>query len=233
MDGVATFRIVAGPASSTAPKGLPLFKATTYVVRCSQRQLNRGRAGDGDKSDLVIEGYQKPRVDENGKPYIAVIATSVASKNLQAGRKLEQLREDAGKAEDAYNAACDQYGEDSAQATAPNAPATDSHLTELSKFRGVEFVLSVSSSDPGQFEAWGLDEAGPLATWTQNTMQGFRALGETLQAGILNRVEAEGPMQKITAASRKEEDLCAGFYRSLPTETMRETMQTMLSKWAS
>jgi hypothetical protein len=118
VDGVATFRIVAGPASSTAPKGLPLFTATTYVVRCSQRQLNRGRAGDGDKSDLVIEGYQKPRVDENGKPYIAVIATAVASKNLQAGRKLEQLREDAGKAEDAYNAACDQYGEDSAQATA-------------------------------------------------------------------------------------------------------------------
>jgi len=106
-------------------------------------------------------------------------------------------------------------------------------LTELSRFHGVEFVVSVSSSDPGQFEAWGLDNAGPLATWTQNTMQGFRVLGETLQAGILNRVEAEGPMQKLTAASRNEKELCAGFYRSLPVEAMRETMQTMLNKWAS
>ena len=113
------------------------------------------------------------------------------------------------------------------------AKAGPPSLTDLSKFHGVEFVVSVSSSDPGQFDAWGLDNAERLATWTQNTMQGFRSLGETLQAGILNRVEAEGPMQKITASSRNEKELCAGFYRSLPSETMRETMQTMLSKWAS
>ena len=43
---------------------------------------------------------------------------SVASKNQQAARKLEQLREEAGKAEDAYAAACDQFGQDSAQARA-------------------------------------------------------------------------------------------------------------------
>ena len=78
------------------------------------------------KLDL-IEGYQEPRtlapaasasVGEDGKPYIAVAALSVASKNLQAGRKLEQLNEEVGKAEDAYNAACDQYGDDTPQAHA-------------------------------------------------------------------------------------------------------------------
>ena len=36
-DGIVTFKIVAGPASNTAPKGLTLFKAVTYVVQCSQR----------------------------------------------------------------------------------------------------------------------------------------------------------------------------------------------------
>ncbi len=40
-DGGVTFRIVTGPASNTAPKGLPLFKAATYLVQCSVRQLNR------------------------------------------------------------------------------------------------------------------------------------------------------------------------------------------------
>jgi hypothetical protein len=117
-DGVVTFCIVTGPASNTAPKGLPLFKATTYVVQCTQRQLNRGRASDRDKSELVIEGYQEPRIGEDGKPYIAVVALSVASKQAQAERKLEQLREEVAKAEDAYNAACDHYGDESPQARA-------------------------------------------------------------------------------------------------------------------
>ena len=31
LDGVATFRTIAGPASSAVPKGLPLFKAITYL----------------------------------------------------------------------------------------------------------------------------------------------------------------------------------------------------------
>jgi len=115
-DGIVTFEIITGPASNTAPKGLPLFKAVTYVVQCSQRQLNRGRVNEQDKSELVIEGYQEPRIGEDGKPYLAVVALAVASKNQQAARKLEQLREEVSKAEDAYNAACDQYGDDSPQA---------------------------------------------------------------------------------------------------------------------
>ena len=115
---IVTFKIITGPASNTAPKGLTLFKATIYVVQCAQRQYNRGRASERDKSELVIEGYQEPRIGEDGKLYVAVVALSVASKNLQAARKLEQLNEEVGKAEDAYNAACDQYGDDTPQARA-------------------------------------------------------------------------------------------------------------------
>jgi len=61
------------------------------------------------KSKLVIEGYREPRVDQDGKPY-------VASKNQQAGHKLEQIRKEAEKTEEAFDAACDEYGEDSPQA---------------------------------------------------------------------------------------------------------------------
>ena len=57
---IVTFRIITGPASNTAPKGLTLFKATNYVVQCAQRhdlrsKSNRGRADERDKSELVIE----------------------------------------------------------------------------------------------------------------------------------------------------------------------------------
>ena len=68
------------------------------------------------KSELVIEGYREPRVDQDGKPYIAVVAAAVAGKNQQAGRKLEQIRKEVGKAEEAFNATRDEYGKDSRQA---------------------------------------------------------------------------------------------------------------------
>jgi hypothetical protein len=106
-------------------------------------------------------------------------------------------------------------------------------LHELTRFHGVEFVLSVASGDKSQFSSWGLDDGRSLAAWTQTTMQGFRALGETLQAGLLNRVEGFGPMQNVAAASRGDQDLCVGFYRSLPAEAVRETMPKILNKWAS
>jgi len=52
------------------------------------------------------------------QPYIAVVALSVANKNTQNARKLEQLREETIKAEEAYDAVCEQYGVDSPQAEA-------------------------------------------------------------------------------------------------------------------
>ncbi len=116
--GIVTFRLFTGPASATAPKGLPLFKAAPYVIQCTERQYNRGRAHPNDHSDLVLEGYLEPRVDENGKPYVAVIATSVFSLLAQNERKLQQLRDQFVQAEAAHEAASEAHGEDSPQAQA-------------------------------------------------------------------------------------------------------------------
>jgi hypothetical protein len=117
-NGIAAFTITTGPASNTAPKGLVLFKSVTYRVECSERQFNRGRADARDKSELILEGYQEPRIDETGKPYIAVVALSVISKQVQTARKFEQLRDETVKAEEAYEQACNQFGDESPQAQA-------------------------------------------------------------------------------------------------------------------
>lgn len=108
-----------------------------------------------------------------------------------------------------------------------------SPLTELSRFQGVEFVLVVPSAKDQESEAWGLDSPEIMTRWVRETVQGFRALGETLQAGMLNRIDARGPMQNVSVASRGESDLCVGFYRSLPPETITETMHKIVNKWAS
>jgi hypothetical protein len=117
-NGIVSFTITTGPASNTAPKGLNLFKSVTYHVECSERQYNRGHADGHDKSELILEGYLEPRVDEAGKLYVAVVALSVISKQVQSARKVEQLREETLTAEEAYEQACEQFGADSAQAQA-------------------------------------------------------------------------------------------------------------------
>ena len=117
-NGIASFSIITGPASSTAPKGLTLFKAVTYRVECSERQFNRGRVDTQDQSELILEGYLEPRVDETGKPYIAVVALSVISKQVQSARKLEQLHEETIKAEEVYEQTCEHFGDESPQAQA-------------------------------------------------------------------------------------------------------------------
>jgi len=117
-NGIVSFTITTGPASNTAPKGLNLFKSVAYHVECSERQYNRGRADGRDKSELILEGYLEPRLDEAGRLYVAVVALSVISKQVQQTRKVEQLQEETLKAEEAYEQACEQFGADSAQAQA-------------------------------------------------------------------------------------------------------------------
>jgi len=85
--GTVAFTITAGPPAQNAPKGLPLYGEVTYTVRCSRRQYDKGRTGKDDHSDLVIEGYQEPRLDPaSGRLTIAVVAMSLLSKRLQDER---------------------------------------------------------------------------------------------------------------------------------------------------
>ena len=121
----------------------------------------------------------------------------------------------------------------SGQSESNGAVKASSLLAELSRFHGVEFVLQVASEDKAQFASWGLDNAEQLAAWTQSIMEGFRSLGETLQAGTLNRLDGRGAIQNVAIASRGEKELCVGFHRSLTLDTVRDTTQKILSKWVS
>ena len=102
---IVAFRIVSGPAVDNAPKGLPLYGQVRYEVQCSDRQWRKARAHNQDTSDLIIEGYLEPRVDGNGKPYVAVVAMSVVSQLVMSQRKQEQLYDAMCQAEDEQIAA--------------------------------------------------------------------------------------------------------------------------------
>jgi len=103
---IVSFRLVTGPATQTAPKGLKLFGPVTYQVQCTQRQWNRALEGPDDPSDLIVEGYLEPRRDpERGKLTIAVVAMSVTSLRKQNEQKLAQLQQALDEARDAFREA--------------------------------------------------------------------------------------------------------------------------------
>jgi CheY-like chemotaxis protein len=105
-------------------------------------------------------------------------------------------------------------------------------LAEFSQYQGVEFVLAVNRESNTE-DFWGLDNPKPMADWMRQTLEGFQALGEELRAGEIQQIVATGPQWKAAIASCGQSRLCVGFPPAFPAERVRETMTTMLTKWAS
>jgi hypothetical protein len=120
-NSLVTFEIVSGPSVKNPPKGLPLYGQVRYEVQCSRRQWNKARASDDDDSDLTVEGYLKPKVADNGRPFVSVVAMSVVSRLMVNKRKQKQLYDAMCKAEDAYIEAFDRAEADPAAKPALNA----------------------------------------------------------------------------------------------------------------
>lgn len=120
-----------------------------------------------------------------------------------------------------------------AESGAPAKPGAVSPLADLARFNGVEFVLSVHQEDRKKLESWGVEVPEKLAQWTHDSMDRIRALGDTLNAGNLTRVEVIGPQRSVTISSRAGADLVVGFNRALSHDIVRETMKQIVAKWAS
>lgn len=108
-----------------------------------------------------------------------------------------------------------------------------SPLSMLSRFNGVEFVLTARINEKTNCESWGLENPEPMAEWARKTQQTFHSLGEKLQTGEVNHFLAIGPQRHVGLAPRGEALLCVGFQRTLSMDEVRETLKSMVLKWAS
>lgn len=128
-------------------------------------------------------------------------------------------------------------GQEAAIAAAPEVSGSSaqavSPLAELARSNGVEFVLTVSADEKQQFESWGLENPENIADWARQTMQSFRSLGESLNAGQVNQLEGLGPQRHVAIAASAGKKLCVGFHRSLSQTLVRETFKEILGKWVS
>lgn len=105
-------------------------------------------------------------------------------------------------------------------------------LTEVSQINGVEFLMIIGKDKKGE-DYWGLENPKPMSNWVRQTMESFRALGERLQVGEMQQIAGTGPHRKLTITSSGPSSLCVGFPSTATAEQMRETMRTIITKWAS
>lgn len=116
----------------------------------------------------------------------------------------------------------------------PSGPpmAVSSALVELSQMDGVEFVLAVEAKKAAP-HSWGLDNPKPVADFTRETLANFRELGERLQFGELQQILGSGPQRKVAVTTCGGSELCVGFPPSTGSEQLRDSLKSILSKWAS
>jgi hypothetical protein len=103
-------------------------------------------------------------------------------------------------------------------------------LLELTKFRGVEFILACDG--PEQFQSWGVENAQEFSVWTRNTMNRFHKLGEALHLGEVRQIEGATAHRHIAMVCRGAKDICVGMQGSLSPDQARQTMKNILAKWA-
>ncbi len=119
----------------------------------------------------------------------------------------------------------------------PGQPAESqpkaNRLAALSQIEGVEFVLVRTGAEPGQVKSLGLENPERFAAWTQRTLDRFRAIGERLQAGSLEQIEALGPQRHVGLAQPHDSALCIGWRAVLSSNEVRERTKKAIALWAS
>ena len=106
-------------------------------------------------------------------------------------------------------------------------------LSDLAAYKGVECALVMDLEQGLVTDHWGVSDPRPLCEWMKKTMEEFRALGENLQAGELRRVLAGSGDRKLAVSAVGKRDVCIGFNSNCTLDNVRDTLRTLLNKWAS
>jgi DNA-binding response OmpR family regulator len=133
----------------------------------------------------------------------------------------------------AFDEAVSQVPQATEGPAAAEAASTATQLAELSQVKGVEFVLALGTEKNSVQDSWGLENPKPVSEWMKKSLEGFNSLGERLQVGHLQQIVGTGPQRKVALASSSTCQLCVGFSPGLSAEELRETMKSILTKWAS
>jgi len=130
--------------------------------------------------------------------------------------------------------ALDESSHDDAPSNGTNGtPSTNGGggLAALAEAEGVEFVLR--SNGENRLDSRGLENPERLATWSRQSLERFRSLGETLHVGAVEQITGLGMQRHVALARRNETDVCVGWQHTLSVGEIRERMKKVLTLWAS
>jgi CheY-like chemotaxis protein len=119
--------------------------------------------------------------------------------------------------------------EASPEATAGHSP----FITNASRIEGLEFVLASNSDHPTPKVTWGLENPKAMAEWAQVNLELFRALGERLSAGNLERIDALGSERNLSLTPTGDTNLCVGWNASMSGGEIAESMKKVAILWDS
>jgi CheY-like chemotaxis protein len=112
-------------------------------------------------------------------------------------------------------------------------PDPASPLMGLTRFNGVQFVLSVGPRPSCELKSWGLESPDQVSEWAQESLKAFAELGDQLQLGPLQQVTGMSVSSHVALADSVKGELCVGFRSNLRSDEVRETMRNILTKWAA
>lgn len=119
-------------------------------------------------------------------------------------------------------------------ASNPNgAPQDGSPLLALTRFDGVQWVLSVGAAPNFEVHSWGVESPDHVSEWAAQSLRSFTEMGERLNAGLLQQVTAMSATSNVAFAGSVRGKLCVGFRNTLRSDQVRESMRNILAKWAS
>ncbi len=108
-----------------------------------------------------------------------------------------------------------------------------SGLNSLVQLDGVEFALAFAEDAKRAVESRGLENPEKLATWSRQSLERFRALGERLQAGTVQQVDGLGLQRNVAVAQKGDTQICVGWQNSLDATEVHERMNKAMTLWGS
>ncbi len=108
-----------------------------------------------------------------------------------------------------------------------------SPFARLEKEEGLDFAVLTRTEDSEPLACRGLEEPSRMAEWTREALNRFRTLGDTLNIGNIQFIDAQGTQRNIGLGQCSESELCLGWKLDLPAIEVRERTRRILTTWGS
>lgn len=104
----------------------------------------------------------------------------------------------------------------------------------LGRMQGVEFALRISDDSSIKPRVWGLEnDAESLAAWVRGTSDKFQKLGERLEFGTLQQINAKSPQRLLHVALHGNDHYALGMIGSPSKDEIETNVKEVLERWAS